>query len=667
MTGEIAGTRPLRSTDPSRLGGWELLGRLGEGGMGTVYLARAAGTGRLVAVKMIRYDLAHDAEFRRRFRGEVKRARQVPPFCTAEVLDADPDHDPPYLVAEYVDGPSLATVVTERGPLTPGNLHGLAVGMATALTAIHGAGVIHRDLKPSNVLLPPGSPKVIDFGIARAVAGTGAGTRTDQVIGTVAYMAPERFEPATTGVLTPAADVFAWGAVVAYAGTGRTPFAAETPAATAVRILTQQPDLDGLTGPLRDLVEQALAKDPAQRPSARELLDRLLDGGPGRLGRLGAVESALAGQPELRVAVEQAQAVTDQRPLAETALAAGSRPDPAGDLGEATTRQGGPEVRAAARQAGPAVSMAGTTAATPAGPVGLAGAGALAGSAVPMDAGEPPARPPGRGPARRRGWVAVLAVGLVVLFGTSVGVGYASGFLPYQASSASSPTTSPGTPPGSATGAGPATETSGPAPGTPTATGAPDGPPWSGPVVVSDPLTSRRGWQPRTDDRHEVSCGFDDGLVVTKRGVGPYRCPGPQDTWPDVQVEVEVTLVEPDSCAAVWFRFTDRTGGHALRICRDGYHLVAHGVDSTSAMTPAGSFRFDPAQRLTAGTPVRVGIVAHGEELRFYRDGQRVGEARDVQPVDGRVVLGIFSIGPDNGSGGPYEVVFRGVRISTPD
>jgi serine/threonine protein kinase len=132
--------------------------------MGTVYLAHTP-DGVPVAVKVVRSDLAHDEEFRRRFRSEVSRARQVPPFCTAEVLDADPDHERPYLVVEYVDGPSLATVVKERGPLSQANLHGLAIGVATALTAIHGAGVIHRDLKPNNVLLAAGSPKVIDFGI----------------------------------------------------------------------------------------------------------------------------------------------------------------------------------------------------------------------------------------------------------------------------------------------------------------------------------------------------------------------------------------------------------------------------------------------------------------------------------------------------------------------
>lgn len=266
---------PLESGDPARLGRYALLRRLGEGGMGRVYLARSP-AGELVAVKVIRTDVAEVEGFRRRFRSEVARARQVPPFCTAEVLDADPDHDPPYLVVEYVDGPDLTTVVRERGPLRPAHLHGLAIGVATALTAIHAAGIIHRDLKPSNVLLAPGNPKVIDFGLARRVDPTAGLTGSNELIGTVAYMAPERIEPASHGELTPAADVFAWGAVVTFAGTGRAPFEADSLPAIAVRILTQPPDLARLDGDLRDLVAQALAKDPADRPSARELLDRLL-------------------------------------------------------------------------------------------------------------------------------------------------------------------------------------------------------------------------------------------------------------------------------------------------------------------------------------------------------------------------------------------------------
>ena len=271
----------LRPGDPVQLGSYQLLRRLGEGGMGSVYLARGK-DGTLVAIKLIRQDLSCDPGFRKRFRGEVARAKQVPAFCTAEVLDADPDHDPPYLVVEYVDGPSLAAVVAERGPLSRANLHGLAIGVATSLTAIHGAGVIHRDLKPANVLLALGSPKVIDFGIARALEGTTAtDTGAGQVIGTISYMAPERLDP-SRGALTAAADVFAWGAVVAFAGTGRPPFGNGT-IETAARILTQPPDLLGLTESLHGLVQRALAKDPADRPTARELLDHLVSSPTGNL------------------------------------------------------------------------------------------------------------------------------------------------------------------------------------------------------------------------------------------------------------------------------------------------------------------------------------------------------------------------------------------------
>ncbi|WP_245665320.1 serine/threonine-protein kinase [Actinoplanes subtropicus] len=270
---------PLRRSDPEWLGGYRLSGRLGSGGMGVVYLA-ADRYGDPVAIKLVHAVLADDPEFLGRFRSEVNRARQVPSFCTAEVLDADLDHHPPYLVVEFVDGPSLTEVVKEYGPLRPAALHSLAVGVATALTAIHGAGVIHRDLKPGNVLLAPGSPKVIDFGLARAFEATSQHTRTDQMVGTVSYMAPERFTAEPAVAPTPAADVFAWGCVVAYAGTGRTPFHGDSPSATAAKILTQPPHLAGLPEPLRGVVELALAKDPAERPTAREILDLLLGNRP---------------------------------------------------------------------------------------------------------------------------------------------------------------------------------------------------------------------------------------------------------------------------------------------------------------------------------------------------------------------------------------------------
>ncbi|MGA4731216.1 serine/threonine-protein kinase [Micromonospora taraxaci] len=268
----------LRPGDPARLGGYDVLARLGDGGMGSVFLARSP-QGQRVAVKVVRPELSHDEEFRGRFRSEVNRARQVPPFCTAEVLDADPDHDPPYLVVEYVEGPSLAEVVREQGPLRAAQLHSIAVGVATALTAIHGAGVIHRDLKPANVLVAPGGIKVIDFGIARAFEATSQHTRTNQMVGTVSYMAPERLDTASGHPVGPAADIFAWGALVAHAATGRNPFGGDSATATAMRILTQPPDLTGLDGPLRKLVSRALEKDPAARPTARDLLDGLLTAG----------------------------------------------------------------------------------------------------------------------------------------------------------------------------------------------------------------------------------------------------------------------------------------------------------------------------------------------------------------------------------------------------
>jgi eukaryotic-like serine/threonine-protein kinase len=290
---------PLHRNDPDRLGRYWLTGRLGSGGMGVVYLGRDR-HGELVAIKLIHAYLAHDPEFRGRFRSEIDRARQVPPFCTAEVLDADIDHDPPYLVVEYVDGPSLADVVEDNGPLKAAALHSLAVGVATALSGIHGAGVIHRDLKPDNVLLAPGSPKVIDFGIARAFEATSQHTRTDQMVGTVAYMAPERFSDAPGTPLTAAADIFSWGCVVAYAGTGMTPFHGDSPPATAARILTQEPYLEGLPAGLRAIVALTVQKDPAARPDARELLDMLLGNRPVPALGSPAKPAALPADPPVR-------------------------------------------------------------------------------------------------------------------------------------------------------------------------------------------------------------------------------------------------------------------------------------------------------------------------------------------------------------------------------
>ncbi|GAB3147035.1 serine/threonine-protein kinase [Microbispora hainanensis] len=244
--------------------------RLGEGGMGIVYLATDP-RGRQVALKVMRPELAAQEEFRARFRKEAEAAQRVARFCTAPLLDAGHDGDRHYLVTEYVDGPDLSSVIDAQGPLAGSNLDALAVGVATALAAIHEAGIVHRDLKPSNILLSPLGPRVIDFGVAQ-LADTLA-ERTGTVIGTPSYMSPEqaRGEPVSS-----AADVFAWGCVIAYAATGRPPFGGGAAPEVLYRVAHHVPHLTGLDERLRSLVEQALDKDPGRRPNAQRLLDRLL-------------------------------------------------------------------------------------------------------------------------------------------------------------------------------------------------------------------------------------------------------------------------------------------------------------------------------------------------------------------------------------------------------
>jgi hypothetical protein len=273
--GGVAGpgrAAPLGPGDPARVGPYALLGRLGAGGMGTVYLGRG-GDGEQVAVKVLRPELAGDPSFLRMFRHEVAAARRVVGFCTARVIDAELSGALPYLVTEYVDGVRLDRAIAASGRLPATDLAGLAVGMAAALTAIHGAGVVHRDLKPSNVLLSYFGPKVIDFGIARALDASAASTATGRLMGSPGWMAPEQFAQAP---VTAAVDIFVWGSLVAFAGTGRRPFGQGTVVEIVYRIRHGPPDLGGLEGRLRELVEGCMDKDPERRPSARTLLLELL-------------------------------------------------------------------------------------------------------------------------------------------------------------------------------------------------------------------------------------------------------------------------------------------------------------------------------------------------------------------------------------------------------
>ncbi|WP_052710835.1 PASTA domain-containing protein [Pseudofrankia sp. DC12] len=261
---------PLRASDPRELDGYQLLRRLGEGGMGTVYLGRSP-SGRRVAVKIVRAELADDPEYRARFRREAEVARRVARYCTAEVLDAvDPPDGAPYLVTEFVDGPPLSQTVSRRGPLGSADVERVAVSVASALTVIHAAGLVHRDLKPSNVLLSQFGPRVIDFGVAWA-ADSVAVTR-DLVVGTPAFMAPEQ---ARGQRVTSAADIFSWGGLIIFAATGRRPFGGGAVPAVLYRIVNSDPDLDGLDEGLTDVVRAAMRRDPAERPTAAEIVGRL--------------------------------------------------------------------------------------------------------------------------------------------------------------------------------------------------------------------------------------------------------------------------------------------------------------------------------------------------------------------------------------------------------
>ncbi|MFB8142315.1 protein kinase domain-containing protein, partial [Streptomyces parvus] len=288
---------PLRRSDPREIGRYRLVARLGEGGMGTVYLGMSPG-GRRVAVKVVRAELASDPSFQRRFAREVEAVRRVGGFHTAPVVDAGPDAERPWLVTEYIPGPSLADVLRTHGPLPARTVRTLALGIAEALEGIHACEIIHRDLKPGNIVVAESGPRVIDFGIARAADGT-ALTRTDFVVGTQGFLAPEQL---SGGPLTAAVDAYAFGMVLCHSCG-----AAPSPQGNVFDRASQL-----LPGDLVELVRDCLRLDPGRRPTAEEMLRQIGDEHSGGSGndRGAAPEGWLPPAVRTLVNLHQAPTVT---------------------------------------------------------------------------------------------------------------------------------------------------------------------------------------------------------------------------------------------------------------------------------------------------------------------------------------------------------------------
>jgi ABC-type transport system substrate-binding protein/predicted Ser/Thr protein kinase len=295
---------PLIPGDPSRVGRYRLTARLGSGGMGVVYLG-AAKDGGPVAVKVLRPELAENPEFRARFSREVAALTRVTGMCTVRVIEADTEAPKPFLVTEYIDGPSLSDYIDKHGPLGDEMLYGLATGLAEALASIHATGVVHRDLKPSNVLLTAAGPKVIDFGIAQVHDATVL-TSTGMTVGSIGFMAPEQI----MGQAVTASDIFSWAVTVAYAASGAAPFGTGVSAAVFYRIMNTEPDIAAVPDSLRPWVEAALAKEPQNRPTAVDLLRQLTHTSTQPIGGFDAPTQSVLAQT--------------WRPAAASALSAGA-------------------------------------------------------------------------------------------------------------------------------------------------------------------------------------------------------------------------------------------------------------------------------------------------------------------------------------------------------
>ena len=383
----------VQDGDLRQIGPYRLIKELGSGGMGRVYLGRSRG-GRAVAVKVVHRELAGDPEFRRRFAAEVAAARQVGGFYTAQVVDADTSADPPWLATAYIPGPSLAEAVGTHGPLPPAAVRLLGAGLAEGLSAIHACGLVHRDLTHRNVILADDGPRVIDFGIAKALDTVHLST---SVIGTPGFMSPEQ---ATGGRVGPESDVFSLGCVLAYAARGTGPFGGGRPDLVVYRVVHQEPDLAGVPGDLVPLLRSCLAKNPAERPALDDVLDRLAP-------HVDGFATAAWLPPDVTAMIAERGAVMRDAPgtpAAAPALAPGA-PGLAPPLQPGTPAAGqplAPDAPAAGRPFMPDAPGAGQSPEVGAPHVG------------PPAAGAEPGRGPQQAPAPRRGGMGTAHVAIIL-------------------------------------------------------------------------------------------------------------------------------------------------------------------------------------------------------------------------------------------------------------
>ncbi|MFJ5549238.1 serine/threonine-protein kinase [Streptomyces sp. NPDC093225] len=587
--------------DPQQIGGHRLLARLGEGGMGRVYLARSP-RGRTVAVKLVHQELARRPEFRERFRQEVAAARRVGGRWTAPVLDADTEAPVPWLATGYVAGPSLRTVVDrDHGPLPERSARILAAGLAHALQDIHAAGLIHRDLKPSNVLVTIDGPRVIDFGIARALTGDATAdaglTRTGEIVGSPGFMAPEqvRGEP-----VTPACDVFCLGSVLAYAVSGALPFGEATGgpgglAALLLRIAEREPDLGGVPESLRGLVRDCLHKDPAARPSPADVLARVGAGDTVADGRAlepwlpGALVAQLGRHAVRLLEREDAGPVReDTMPVREDTMPVAEAPAPYPPAPHRPAPPYGPTAAAGSAGWGVGVGGAGAVAGSASGAVSgtvpggfgppAAGQGDYGGYGAYRGFGTLPAGPPAAGPAPRRTGSTVFLVGVALVVAVLAGgtvYGFVSGGWHGHGDSAApgplgrtgspsgtTPTVDPSSPEGAAGAAGAASGTGGTAAGS-AAGAAPDS---------GIPASYLGSWRSSAGTwRLTLRAGGVGAPVMTLAKTDPaYTC-----TWtaplrsagPPVELDPStVTAGDPVTCGpGPWSRLTLRADGSLER------------------------------------------------------------------------------------------------------